>query len=204
MLSIFLFAEGLNFFRQLQTGIRNGWIKVNLSPWRSIALKMPVTSDDRGKLSRDVRQNSMNWARVSPWKLLTGVTHWNEASWDSDGLDEGKSTRRGRFKGITPSRRLRKVCKADVGSQMPRGRDVSSIVRTRWGLRPLNVRFSPLAVTCTFNSKYRWQEMQTSFPCYFHQAKFLLFMNPLTNLKLTFLQWKCRNTSIVFGLEAIV
>lgn len=59
----------------------------------------------------------------------------------------------------------------------------SLIVCTRWGLRPLNARSFSLA-TCTFNDKYRWQEMQTSFPCYFHQSKFLLFISPLTNLEL--------------------
>lgn len=45
-----------------------------------------------------------------------------------------------------------------------------SIVYTRWGLRPLNAKSSFLAITCTFNSKYRWQERQTSFPYYFHQS----------------------------------
>jgi len=59
---------------------------------------------------------------------------------------------------------------------------------TRWGLRPLKARFSSLAITCTFNGKCRWHEMQTSIPCYFHQSKFLLFMmNSLINLELIFL-----------------
>lgn len=153
MLSTFLSAEGLNIFRHLQVKIRNGRIKVNLSPWRSIALKMPMTSDDRGKLSRDARQNSMNWAhfpRKNYWLVCLAGTKLREILMDS--MEEGPPDE-GASKG-SPSRRLRKVCKADVGSQMHRGRDVSSIVRTRWGLWPLNARFSPLAITCTFNSTY--------------------------------------------------
>lgn len=174
------------------SGRRKEQIKVELSPWISITLKMPVVSDDHKEAVREKRytSHSAKRARASSRKLLTAcrlAAECEQALWGSDGFDGGRSARRGRLKGIAPSRRLRKVCKADVGSRMFHGRDVPSIVRIRWGLRPLTTRslFLIICNTRTYTSSGKYNINIVSL--LFLSIKFsVLSMNPLTNLKLIF------------------
>jgi len=107
-----------------------------------------MTSDDhnRGAMAigkrLSVRLVGASLARPPSRKIADRApsTRCDEASWISDGFDGGWPSlqcRRERFKGSAPSRRLRKVCKADVG--WPYGRDVPSIVCATRGPWPLTV-----------------------------------------------------------------
>lgn len=100
--------------------------------------------------------NSTNRVRVSSRKLLTDYrlagTELPEILMGlmKEGPPDEGASRESRHRADSE-----KSAKLVLGRRCPLEGDVSSIVRTRWGLRPLNIRFSSLTVTCTFNGKYR-------------------------------------------------
>jgi len=168
----FSVAEGWDFSSNCR--IRNGWIKVKFSPWRSIALETPVTNDN-ARCNGDYQRMHVKLDKLIPY-LFTKITDWS-----IDLLERSFV----RFwwvwwRRAHPMRALQgdhhradseKSAKLMLGSRMPCGRDVSSIVR-RWGLRPLNARFSFIVITCTFNGKYRWYKMKHHFLVIFINENF--------------------------------
>lgn len=100
-------VKGLSRVEHFRTPASERWkgqIKVELSPWISIALKMPVASDDHkeqgGRKAMHVKLEASSRVLAKIVNLACRLAaRREEALWGSDGFHEGRPARRGRLKG---------------------------------------------------------------------------------------------------------
>lgn len=161
-------SHRIECFRTAACRFAKRQIKVGLSPWKSIALKASCDKRLRDIMAMvqihvNVRASSRDPAKIAACALA--VTEHDDASWGSDGFDGDWPARvpwTRSLQGEPPSRRLRKVCKADAG--LVEGMyHRSSVQREVYGLKRRNISSSLCdARTCTFNGKYRWRVTRTS------------------------------------------
>lgn len=163
------FSSRIKFFSAAASEIRNGWIKVKLSPWRSIASRTPVTAgndgDCRGMHVKRDKPSSRLVAKNTDWRVDLLERSFVRVWW---GLMEGPPDE-GASRGSHHRADSEKSAKLMLGSEcLVEGMHHRSFVLGEvYGLK---CRFSSLAITCTFNGKYRWHETQTPFPFYFYQS----------------------------------
>lgn len=118
-----------------------------------------LSDERRSRGNNGERYTSSARARASSRKIADHVSACcDEASWDSDGFlmedSLASRVRRERFKGTAPSRRLRKVCKADVGTDTPwKGCIIDRSCNTRSMAFNSRILFHRDTRTRTFNDR---------------------------------------------------